>query len=67
MSAIDDVVDLLKNGEWHNLQDLAENLKLDEEKLQRIIQFLKSLDLIKLDEKQQRAQINTELKQLIAL
>jgi len=67
MSAIDDVVDLLKNGEWHNLQDLAENLKLDEEKLQRIIRFLKSLDLIKLDEKQQRAQINTELKQLIAL
>jgi DNA-binding IclR family transcriptional regulator len=67
MSAIDDVVDLLKNGEWHNLQDLAENLKLDEEKLQRIIQFLKSLDLIKLDEKQRRAQINTELKQLIAL
>jgi len=67
MSAIDDVVDLLKNGEWHNLQDLAENLKLDEEKLQRIIRFLKSLDLIKLDEKQRRAQINTELKQLIAL
>jgi len=67
MSAIDEVVDLLKNGEWHNLQDLAENLKLDEEKLQRIIQFLKSLDLIKLDEKQQRAQINTALKQLIAL
>jgi DNA-binding IclR family transcriptional regulator len=67
MSAIDEVVDLLKNGEWHNLQDLAENLKLDEEKLQRIIQFLKSLDLIKLDEKQRRAQINTELKQLIAL
>ena len=67
MSAIDDVVDLLKNGEWHNLQDLAENLKLDEEKLQRIIRFLKSLDLLKLDEKQRRAQINTELKQLIAL
>ena len=67
MSAIDDVVDLLKNGEWHNLQDLSKDLKLTPEKLQQIIQFLKSLDLIKLDEKQQRAQINTELKQLIAL
>jgi len=67
MSAIDDVVDLLKNGEWHSLQDLSKDLKLTPEKLQQIIQFLKSLDLIKLDEKQQKAQINTELKQLITL
>ena len=67
MSAIDDVVDLLKDGEWHNLKDLARDLKLNQEKLQHIIRFLKNLDLIKIDERQQKALINTGLKQLIAL
>ena len=67
MSAIDNVVDRLKDGEWHNLQDLAKNLKLNQQKLHEIIQFLLGLDLIKLDEKQQKAQINTDLKQLITL
>jgi len=67
MSAIDEVVELLRDGEWHNLEDVSKDLKLTPEKLQQIIQFLKSLDLIKLDEKEQKAQINTELKQLITL
>ena len=67
MSAIDDIVDLLKDGEWHNLKDLAKNLKLNQEKLQKIIQFLKNLDLIKLDEKHEKALINPHLKRLIAL
>ena len=67
MSAIDDVVDLLKDGEWHNLKDLAKNLKLNQEKLQQIIRFLKNLDLIKIDEKQEKALINLDLKQLISL
>jgi len=67
MSAIDDVVELLRDGEWHNLQDLSKDLKLTPEKLQQIIQFLKSLELIKLDKKQQKAQINTDVKQLIPL
>ena len=67
MSAIDDIVDLLKDGEWHTLKDLAENLKLNPEKLQEIVQFLEDLDLIKIDNKQQRALINPDLKQLITL
>ena len=67
MSAIDEVVDLLKDGKWHPLKDLAKNLKLTQENLQQIIQFLKNLDLIKLGTKQQQALINLDLKQLIDL
>jgi DNA-binding IclR family transcriptional regulator len=65
MSAVDDVVELLRDGEWHNLQDLAKNLKLNQQELHEIIQFLQNLDLIRIDEKQQKAQINIELKRLI--
>ena len=67
MSAIDKVVELLKDGEWHNFQDLARNLKLNQQKLREIIQFLLSLDLIKLDERQQKAQVSTDLRQLMSL
>jgi hypothetical protein len=67
MSAIDDVVDILEDEEWHSLNDIAKDLKLTQQRLHEIIQFLLSLDLIKLDEKQQKAQVNTDLKQLITL
>ena len=67
MSTIDDVVELLRDGEWRNLQDLPKDLKLNPEKLQQIIQFLKNLEFIKLDEEQQKARINTDLKQLMRL
>ena len=67
MSAIDEVVELLKDGEWHHFQDLATNLKLNQQKLREIIQFLLSLDLIKLDKKRQRARVSTDLRQLMSL
>ncbi len=65
MTAVDDLIDQLKDGEWHNLQDLAKNLNLTPKNLNEIIQFLQNLDLIKLDKTQQKTQINTDLKQLI--
>jgi DNA-binding IclR family transcriptional regulator len=65
VTAIDDLIDQLKDGEWHNLQDLAKSLKLTPKNLNEIIQFLKNLDLIKLDKTQQKTQLNTDLKQLI--
>ena len=67
MSAIDEVVELLKDGKWHSLQGLAKNLRLDQQKLHEIVQFLLSLELLKLDEKERKAQINTDLKQLITI
>ena len=67
MSILDDVVDLLKDGEWHNLKDVAKNLKLTQQELQEILRFLKNLDLVKLDEKQKKALMTSVLKELISL
>jgi len=67
MSILDDVVDLLKDGEWHNLKDVAKNLELTQQELQQILQFLIKLDLVNLDEKQEKALMTSVLKELISL
>lgn len=67
MSILDDVVDLLKDGEWHDLKDVAKNLELTQQELQQILQFLIRLDLVNLDEKQEKALMTSVLKELISL
>jgi len=67
MSILDDVVDLFKDGEWHRLKDVAKNLRLTRQELQEILRFLKSLDLVKLDEKQEKALMTSVLRELISI
>jgi Mn-dependent DtxR family transcriptional regulator len=67
MSILDDVVDLFKDGEWHSLKDVAKNLKLTQQELQEILRFLKSLGLVKLDEKQEKGLMTSVLRELISI
>lgn len=67
MSILDEVVDLLKDGEWHDLKDVAINLELTQQELQQILQFLIKLDLVNLDEKQEKALMTSVLKELISI
>ena len=67
MSAIDDVVELLKDGKWHNLKELAKNLQIEQQKLKQIIRFLKNSGFIRLDKKQEKALISSDLKKTIIL
>ena len=44
-------ISCFENGEWHNLEELAQQIKLDEFKVAIIFEFLAEYGFIELDEK----------------
>ena len=46
MSAIDDVIGLLKDGKWHDIQEVTEHVALPKSKAERVISFLGEYDFI---------------------
>ena len=67
MSIVDEVVEILKDGKWHSLSEIAKRLKLKPKKTEGILQFLAECDFATFDQKNNTAIINPELKELILL
>jgi len=55
MSTIDEILWLLKDGEWHELKELAEKAEIPKVKAEMVVSFLGEYDFI---------QINEDLKRL---
>jgi DNA-binding IclR family transcriptional regulator len=55
MSTIDEILWLLKDGEWHELTELAEKAEIPKVKAEMVVSFLGEYDFI---------QINEDLKRL---
>lgn len=63
MSKIDEVLSFLLDGEWHNLNEVAEALQIDCRKLEIILTFLAEFNLIQLD--LSRVRITFEMKKFL--
>jgi hypothetical protein len=50
MSAIDEVLLLLKDGEWHDLKEITEKVALPKFKTEKVVNFLSEYDFIQLNE-----------------
>ncbi len=57
MSAIDEVIWLLEDGEWHNLEEIAEKASLPRSKLDLAISFLQEYNFIQVNEEGQTAKL----------
>lgn len=51
MKSVDDVLELLEDGEWHSLEKVMQQLKLDDFKAGIIFDFLAEYGFIEIDEK----------------
>ena len=58
MSAIDDVLELLKNGRWHDVREVVKMSRLHESKVETILSFLADYKFIALNKEQQKAKLN---------
>ena len=58
MSAIDDVLELLKNGRWHDVREVVKMSRLHESKVEIVLGFLAEYKFIALNKEQQKAKLN---------
>lgn len=65
MSKLDDFFDMIKNGTWHNLDKLSQDLELTEEKLMEMAKFLSQLGFIKLGQEDTWVKISPKWRSVI--
>ena len=57
MSTIDRVLELLKDGNWHKLNEIAKQSGLQQSKLEAIVNFLAEYEFICVEKDEQKAKL----------
>jgi len=59
VSVIDEILGLLKDGEWHDLNEIMEKFRLTESRAETVTNFLAEYNFIQLDKERLRARITS--------
>lgn len=65
MPIIDNILELLKNGEWHDLEEISKRTRLDKFKVELLTNFLAEYNFVELDKKEQRTRLTPPLLNFI--
>ncbi len=65
MPSLDTVLELLRDGKWHRLEDIVKKLELQEDRVKKIAEFLEKYDFIQLDGESKRAKLTTCLQEFL--
>lgn len=62
MLAIDKIFEILDNGNWHNLTEVAEKTGTQKSKVELISSFLANYDFLEFDKKAERVRLSNQLQ-----
>ena len=62
---VDEIFDTLKNGEWHDFEEISEKTRLSVFKLELLTKFLAEYKFIELDKRKQRTRLTPPLLNFI--
>jgi len=60
--AIDEILDLLRNGEWHGLKEVADRTRLKEVKVEIVTSFLVEYDFLEFDKEEKKIKLSPQLQ-----
>jgi len=59
-SKILNVLEILSDGKWHTLGEIRQKVKVNENHIQRIAEFLKEYEFILLDEEKKKVKLDKD-------
>lgn len=65
MSAVDEILLLLKDGEWHNLNEITEKSILPPSKAELIVTFLAEYNFVELNEDNKQVRLQSLLVEFL--
>jgi len=60
--AIDEILELLKNGQWHELKEIADKTNLQGFRAELISNFLAEYDFLEFDKKEKKIRLTPQLQ-----
>lgn len=65
LEEIDEVVAIIKNGQWYTLEDIHNKAKLPKPKTNKILQFLANYSFIDFDREHKKAKLSSSLTKFL--
>jgi len=65
LPAIDDILELLEDGKWHDVRETINKSKLHESKVDKVLGFLAEYKFITLNKEQQKAKLTPPMLKFI--
>jgi hypothetical protein len=65
MSTIDEILELLSDGEWHNITEISKSLKMPFEELDSIIHFLSKYGFVEIGDDLIKVKMEKDFKELV--
>ena len=62
---ITEVLEMLEDGRWHTLKEIREKIKLSENKIQQIVEFLKGYGFVLMDEEKGWIKLDETVKEFL--
>ncbi len=62
MLAIDKIFEILNNGDWHEVAEVAEKIGTQESKIELVSSFLSAYSFLEYDKKTKRIKLSNELQ-----
>ena len=62
---IAEVLEMLEDGKWHTLKEMQEKIKLSENKIQRIVEFLEEYGFVLMDEEKGWVKLDETVKEFL--
>ena len=62
---IAEVLEMLEDGRWHTLKEIREKIKLSENKIQQIVEFLKGYGFVLMNEEKGWVKLDETVKEFL--
>ena len=62
MSAIDRIFEILTNGDWHKVTEVAHKMGTQESKIELVSSFLSAYSFLEYDKKTKKIKLSTEMQ-----
>ena len=60
----DDILEMLKDSQWHNIEEIAEALNQPEKPIEEILHFYEKFDFIQFDKMRKKVLIDPKIREL---
>ena len=62
---IEEVLEMLSDGEWHSLEEIRKKMNLNRNQIQQIAGFLKQYEFVRVDETEKRMRIEEAVRKFL--
>lgn len=66
MAKISGVLDMLRDGKWHGLEEIRKEMGLNRNQVRQIAEFLKQYEFITFDEAKKKVRLEEAAKEFLA-